>query len=34
MYRVVLHMLESLRGQAPEVVLDVFDALLHLLQSL
>ena len=33
MYRVALHLLDSLRGRAPDVVLDVFDALLHLLQS-
>lgn len=31
---IILHLLEAVRGRAPDVVLDVFDALLHLLQSL
>jgi hypothetical protein len=30
---VLLHMLEAVRGQAPGWLLDIVDAILHLLQS-
>lgn len=29
----LLHLLEPMRGAAPDIVFDVIDALLHLLQS-